>query len=177
MYGEMSPLPLILDSNSWESARGLLPDEILNRYRTGAWNHEIHEAPTNTRFFDDDLIAAGKRNDGHYTIGSNGQIIDLRTGKLPSYIYGPPFPTINPTDPHAGAKVVWNYFYQSYSLGNTDSAVAVDWVGTGGLERQVSTQVYLRSFDGPSPKHQPAENPRTFSSAATRSGSCGLRGH
>ena len=39
-------------------------------------------------------------------------------GKQPPFVYGPPFPTIDTKDPQAGAKIVWNFFYQSYLLGN-----------------------------------------------------------
>lgn len=152
----------VLDAQTWQMAQGLLPDEFLARYRNGEWSHEIWTAPSDTHFADDDFIAAGKNNEGRFAIGDRGQIVEISTGEQPKFIYGPPFPTIDPNDPHAGAKIIWNFFYQDYSRGNTHSAVNLDWVGTRGLDRSLSTDVFLQFFDGQAPKYQPKENPQNF---------------
>ena len=152
----------MLDKTTWEKARGLLPDEILERYKNGEWSHEIYEPPAVTRYADVDFIAAGQKNEGKFDIGPEGGIISKDTGKQPDFIYGPPFPTIDPKDPKAGTKIVWNFFYQSYLLGNSRNFVNLDWVGRNGAERQLGTDVYQRYFDGQPDKYRPAANPQNF---------------
>jgi len=152
----------VLNAQNWQIAQGLLPEEFLARYKNGEWTHEIWTPPSDTNFFDRDFIAAGANNEGKFEIGPQGQIVEKATGEQPKFIYGPPFPKIDPADPQAGSKIIWNFFYQSYSLGNTHSAVNLDWVGTRGLDRSLSTDVYQQYFDGQAPKYQPKENPQNF---------------
>ncbi len=152
----------MLNEQTWQMAQGKLPDEFLNRYRNGQWEHEIVEAPAGTHFRDEDFIAAGKANEGKYGLGPDGDIIAVATGKQPEFIYGPPFPTVDPKDPQAGAKIVWNFFYQSYLLGNSSNKVSLDWVGTTGMQRSISTDVYQAFFDGQPEKYRPKSNPQNF---------------
>ena len=152
----------MLDQQSWEKAKGLLPDEILDRYKNGEWSHEMYEPPADTKFADGDFLAAGAKNEGRFDIGPDGGIIAKDTGKQPEFIYGPPFPTIDPKDPKAGPKIVWNFFYQSYLLGNSRNFVNLDWVGKGGMERQLGTDVYQRYFDGQPEKYRPQSNSQNF---------------
>lgn len=152
----------ILNAETWESAKGLLPDEFLARYRDGEWWHEIWEPAPDTPLYDADFIAAGKRNAGRYAIGAHGEVVEVATGKQPPFIYGPPFPEIDPADPKAGAKAVWNFAYQSYLLGNTVAYMNLEWVGTNGRERRLSTEVHQRFFDGQPPRYRPRENPQNF---------------
>jgi hypothetical protein len=151
-----------LNQQTWQVAQGKLPDEFLDRYHKGQWEHEIIEAPPGTHFCDEDFLAAGKANEGKYALGPDGGIIDVATGKQPEFIYGPPFPTVDPKDPQAGAKIVWNFFYQSYALGNSRNLVSLDWVGTNGMQRSISTEVYQRFFDGQPEKYRPRSNPQNF---------------
>jgi hypothetical protein len=151
-----------LNQQTWKIAEGLLPDEFLNRYKNGEWRHFIYEAPEGTHFGDDDWIAAGPANAGKYALGADGQVVDVATGKQPASIYGPPFPDIDPKDPQAGTKCVWNFFYQSYLLGNSRNFVTLDWVGSKGMERRMSTDVYQKYFDGQPAKYLPKDNPQNF---------------
>ena len=68
--------------------------------------------------------------------GPTAAVVESGSGKQPPYIYGPPFPVIDKNDPQAGAKIVWNFFYQSYLLGNSHNQVNLDWVGTPGHAAQ-----------------------------------------
>lgn len=151
-----------LGPQTWESARGLLPDEFLQRYQRGEWQHEIYEAPAGASFTDQDFLAAGEQNRGRYAIGEKGQVVEVATTEQPLFVYGPPFPVIDPNDPQAGTKIVWNFFYQSYALGNSRNFITLVWVGTRGEERRLSTQVDQRYFDGQPPAYRPEANPQNF---------------
>ena len=152
----------MLNEQTWQLAQGKLPEEFLDRYRKGQWEHEIVEPPPGAHFGDEDFLAAGKANEGKYAIGPDGGIIDVSTGKQPAYVYGPPFPTVDPKDPQAGAKIVWNFVYQSYLLGNSKNLVSLDWVGTNGMQRSISTEVFQAFFDGQPDKYRQKSNPQNF---------------
>jgi hypothetical protein len=157
------PVPgTVLNADTWQQAQGLLPPEFLDRYRNGLWWHEVVAAPEGTHFADEDFLAAGQRNAGQYDIGPTGGIVEKGSGAQPAFVYGPPFPIIDANDPQAGAKIVWNFFYQSYLLGNSHNLVNLDWVGAAGMQRSIGTDVYQHFFDGQPEKYRPASNPQNF---------------
>jgi hypothetical protein len=69
---------------------------------------------------------------------------------------------IDKNDPQAGAKIVWNFFYQSYLLGNSHNQVNLDWVGEQGMQRSIATDVFQSFFDGQPDKYRPASNPQNY---------------
>lgn len=152
----------VLGADTWQTAEGLLPPEFLGRYRGGEWRHEVVAAPADTQFGDRDFLAAGQKNAGQYALGPAGGIVESGSGRQPAFVYGPPFPVIDAADPQAGAKIVWNFFYQSYLLGNSHNQVRLDWVGTTGMQRSIATDVYQHFFDGQPEKYRPAANPQNF---------------
>jgi hypothetical protein len=85
----------------------------------------------------------------------------VATGQQPTFVYGPP-PNIDAQDPQAGSKCVWNFFYQSYLLGNSRNFVNLDWVGAQGMERRMATDVYQKYWDGQPEKYRPTENSQNF---------------
>src|SRR5262249_38070236 len=108
--------------------KALLPEEIYQRYAKGEFLNEVAEPKPGTKVTDPDFITAGEANRGKYTVSEGGTIIDPKTGKQPTYIYGPPFPDIDAKDPQAGVKLIWNFFYQSYLLGDDHNLVGLSWV-------------------------------------------------
>ena len=56
------------------------------------------------------FLQATEENAGKLDVDDHGAIIDKATGKQPDYNYGIPFPKIDPNDPKAAVKVVWNQF-------------------------------------------------------------------
>ena len=140
-------------------AEGLLPQEFLERYRKGEWKHPVALPKPGTLLMDPEWLAAGKENVGKFTISDEGSIRDVTTGKQPTFIWGIPFPNIDPKDPKAGYKIAWNFFYQSYILGDDENLVSLVWVDHGGPGRQLKTNVIQKFFDGQKPFRLPKENP------------------
>src|SRR5262245_62380935 len=83
-----------LDKSNWQKAEGLLPEEILKHYREGEYVNPIGEWPADKYNWPPDLLAGTKANEGKFTIGPEGGIIDKSTGKQPPFIIGHPFPPI-----------------------------------------------------------------------------------
>src|SRR5262245_26516284 len=86
----------VLNVQNCEATIGLFTDGFLNRYKNGEWEHEICEAPPETKFHDPDFMNAASGNGGRYAIGKSGEVVDIKTGKQPEFAYGPPFPDIDP---------------------------------------------------------------------------------
>ena len=143
----------VLGAENWEEAKGLLPDEFLEAYRKGDLRHEIR-AWNPIRLQEDDPIfaAALKENDGRYDVDAEGTIIDKQTGKPAEHILAWPFPKIDPADPRAGIKVVWNYFYTLYYGGNGHYRADLMWVSRHGLDRSVNVDAFHKVYEGQHPR-------------------------
>src|SRR2546428_2296757 len=108
-----------LSSENWEEAKGLLPEEFLEAYRRGDFKHQIASWEAPKLGEEPTFSAALKENEDRFDLDADGSIIDRRTGKPPTeIIMAWPFPKIDPSDPRAATKIVWNYFYTLYYGGN-----------------------------------------------------------
>ena len=151
----------VLEASNWQQAEGLLPPEILKHYREGEYRNPVADWPETTFNWPPDLLAASKANEGKLAIGSQGEILDKETQKQPTFVFGHPFPSIDPADPQAGVKVVWNHFYRTWYFGSLHADSQVNWIGPGGLERRSDQDVNFEYYDGV-PEGERLPNPRNF---------------
>lgn len=70
-------------------------------------------------------------------------MIDRQTARRPPSIYGFSFPHIDPGDPKAGIKVMWNTSSTTYKFRRLWTPFEINWVGRNGFERRVGGQVYF----------------------------------
>src|SRR5690606_5204586 len=101
----------MLDATTWEHAQNLLPEEILAHYQYGEYANKIADISLGTYVdigFPPPFREASERNLGRFDVTERGTIVERDTGRQPSYIVGLPFPEIDPVDPAAGVKIVWN---------------------------------------------------------------------
>ena len=141
---------------NWEAAKGLLPDEILEHYRFGGYinpimadsalGSDVHRNPP-------DLLEATQANRGRYVLTPGGSIVEAKSGKQPDYITGLPFNPIDPEDPQAAAKVVWDYFYATWYRGDCHFLLEMVMLGKRGVERRVVTDLQMRMYDGAPEAH------------------------
>jgi hypothetical protein len=153
-----------LGSDNWDAARGLLPDEILEHYRRGEYANRIVDlgAPGYLSIqAPPDFQAASAANRGRYTLGAQGSIVDTRTGVQPSYVMGLPFPDIDPADPEAATRIVWNHFYTNWYRGDCHMLTELVMLGEAGVERRIATDVRMRMYDG-APEARGRSNPHNL---------------
>ena len=122
-----------LGKGNWELAKGLLPDEILEFYKRGDYANPIIQKPGSDWLIDPNMAAATKANAGKYDIDENGTVVESATGKRPPVITGLPFPEISASDPKAGPKAIWNWFYALYWEGSFHTNSPLNWVSRDGL--------------------------------------------
>jgi Protein of unknown function (DUF1329) len=145
-----------LNADTWKIAQGRMPPELLRHYRSGEWWHTIRQLPPEVRLQDPKLLEAGERNRGRFAIGKHGEIVDVATAGPAESVFGPPFPAIDPGDPHAGIKIVWNYLYQSYAAGDARATLAADTFALDGANtaRHFALGVSQRFWDGQAKPHK-----------------------
>ncbi len=150
---------MTLDQSTAALAKGLIPPEILKHYEKGEYKNQIVDWPAGVGTLGPEFDAQSKRNAETLSLDENGTIIDKTTGKQPPYIYGTPFPSIDPKDPKAAVKVLWNYYYNYYWNGNSHNVVDLVWVNPGGFDRKAGQDVYFKYYDGLAPDLRPSGKP------------------
>ncbi|MFI5364759.1 MAG: DUF1329 domain-containing protein [Candidatus Binatia bacterium] len=152
----------VLNQATAQKAEGLLPPEILKHYQTGEYANPIVDWPSDKFAWPVDFRAATEKNAGQLDVDPTGTIIEKGSGKQPPYILGFPFPIIDPADPKAGAKVVWNYFYRTWYFGTLYAESQLNWIGPHALERRTDVDASFEYYDGVPERERPA-NPDNFS--------------
>ena len=152
----------MVDKDSWQKAEGLLPPEILRHYKDGEYANKFIDWPASKTFIPPDFKAASDGNEGKFTTGPDGVLLEKATGQQPTYVLGLPFPTIDEKDPAAAVKIVWNMFYRSWYFGNIFAESQVLWVNSTGLERRADIQACFAYYDGVPKDEMPESNPHNF---------------
>ena len=149
----------VIGKTNWEKAQGLVPDEVLNWVKKGEFVLEIVELNYKPR---DYLPPFAKRametNAGKYTLDESGWIIEVQTGQRPKHILGLPFPTIDPNDPRAGEKIVYNNTYVQYTAGDVRSTFHTPFIARSGYQRTQEAKFLNSGMDG-NPKSAARPNP------------------
>jgi hypothetical protein len=151
----------VLDASNWELAKGLLPPEVLKHYREGEYTNRIADWPADVYTWPPELLEATKANAGRYAIGKEGHVVAAATGAQPEFIIGLPFPSIDPSDPDAGSKAVWNHLYRNWYFGTIRGETQLNFVGQTGLDRRVDVDGRFMYYDGvPASERRP--NPQNL---------------
>lgn len=151
----------LLDRTNWQRGQGLLPDEILAHYESGEYANRVADLALPGYIgvgFPAPFRDASTANAGRFDVDGKGSIIERDSGLRPSYIMGLPFPEIDPGDPNAGVKVLWNFNYVTWYGGDDHFVNELVMLGEAGVERRVQTEVRTRVYDG-APEARGRANP------------------
>jgi hypothetical protein len=151
----------VLDSSNWELAKDLLPPEVLKHYRNGEYTNRITDWPADLYTWPTDFQEGSKANEGRYAIAKEGHVVDATTGVQPEYIIGFPFPNVDPSDPDAGTKAVWNFLYRTWYFGTVHAESQLNFVGPNGLDRRLDVDGRFMYYDGVPPTDR-VPNPQNF---------------
>jgi hypothetical protein len=152
----------VLNATTWQKAEGLLPPEILKHYQNGDYANPIVDWPIGKYIVPPDFRAASEKNAGQLDIDATGTIVEKGSGRQPPYILGYPFPIIDPADPKAGAKIVWNFFYRTWYFGTLRAESQLNWVAPKKLDRRADVDASFEYYDGV-PEAERLPNPDNFS--------------
>ncbi|MCK6555644.1 outer membrane lipoprotein-sorting protein [Candidatus Binatia bacterium] len=152
----------VLDPTTAAAAGELLPPEILRHYESGRYRNPIVDWPLGVFRWEPSFKAATDDNRGRYDVDAAGMIVEKAGGKQPPFVYGLPFPSIDPQDRTAAIKILWNYQYHYWSEGNSNNVTALSWVNPGGLDREAVQDVRFLYYDGQDADRR-VPNPNNFS--------------
>jgi Protein of unknown function (DUF1329) len=153
----------MLDEKNAQLAKDLLPAEILRHYEKGEYRNRIVSYPLGQAHWEKAFLEATEKNGGQLDIDENGTIVYSSTKKQPDYLYGLPFPHIDPADPKAAVKIVWNQFLAYWYGGSSYNVTLVAMLQPKGMDREIHARGWFEFYDGQSEKYR-RENPLNLQS-------------
>jgi hypothetical protein len=136
----------VVDQQTAATYEQLLAPEVLAHYKAGEYRNEIAAWPANPPW-EQAFADASAANVKRLGVNDAGTIVGQPGGAPATGIYGLPF-RIDPADPQAGVKVIWNAYYALWRIGSTHDVLTLDWVGKKGLERQALLESHTLYSEG-----------------------------
>lgn len=141
-----------LSQANWQEAKGLMPDPVLRRFQDGKYQAKVIALP-DTLGWGSKFKAASEANAGKFSVDAEDSLTDNTTKTYPAFLYGHPFPQIDPKDPHAAAKIMYNFSYTLMQPDDLDRSTNLHWLTPSTIERYVEFQgqvlFYGSRFSGP----------------------------
>jgi hypothetical protein len=110
-------------------------------------------------------------NVGMYDLDEENVVIETKTGKTAKQIVGFPFPKVDPNDPKAAMKIMYNKQYVTYIVGFKKFTAYIAWIGGSGFEREIQVlfrDAYLIGFPG-AQEHKNPKGAERYSLISVRS--------
>jgi hypothetical protein len=139
----------VITKDNYEKILGMVPDPVLNWVKKGEMELRIGILAYNPdEYFSPEAIKSFKYNKGKYDLNKEDGIIDAKTGKLPDFIQGIPFPETNSKDPKFIQKLMYNSEYSANINGNMSYLGPIEFIGRSGHERNIITEYRRIVLDG-----------------------------
>ena len=141
-----------LSQENWQQAKNLLPEGILPRFQDGSYQAKITTLPA-TVTWGSKFKSATETNAGKFAVDAAGSLTTKATNTVPPFLYGYPFPQIDPKDPQAATKVIYNFSYTLMQADDVDRSSSLHWVGPTTPQNHIEFQTQLlfhgSRFSGP----------------------------
>ena len=140
-----------LDSSNWEKAKDLLPDPVLKRLKAGDYQFKVVplDAEKFKANYSSTYWAASEANEGKYDLDAETcGLKDKATGKVPSHVFGEPFPRIDPKDPLAACKVAWNFYLANQMGEGAGATFTLNGIDRNGEFRRIKLWLHSNAYMG-----------------------------
>ncbi|MBU1053921.1 MAG: DUF1329 domain-containing protein [Proteobacteria bacterium] len=134
MLGGVSPaqetkdIAKTIDSNNVAQYKNMLMPALYRAVERGDFILQTGKLNYEYKHWDK-FVAAGKKNDGKFDLNAEGDLIDKGSGRqVLRNVYGFPFPNVNPSDPKAGEKIMWNFYYNKHRLMGVRYYSRISWI-------------------------------------------------
>ena len=143
--------PWVLDANNWQEGKDLLPDPVVKRLKDGQYWFKV--SPVDPKRFHDNFSKkfwdASAANAGKFDIEPKQcGLVDKATGKIPDFIIGLPFPTIDKSDPNVACKIAHNFNFANLAGGGGGATFTLNGVDSGGQFRRVKAFIHSMGYQG-----------------------------
>jgi hypothetical protein len=141
----------ILDANNWQEGEKLLPDPVLKRLKAGEyWFKVVPVDPAKFKHnYSQTFWDATAANAGKYDVEpTQCGLVDKKTGKLPDFVFGLPFPNIDKNDPNAGCKIAHNFNFAGLQGGGGGATFTLNGVDTSGQFRRIKAFIHSMAYQG-----------------------------
>jgi hypothetical protein len=139
----------------------LFPPEIHAHYVRGEYRNrylDLRAPGVRSPLPPPPFLAATEGNRGKYELSPDGNIVSAADGSPSRFITGFPFPDIDPNDPTAARRIVWNFFFNNWYSGNGRFSNEVVWLNPGGIDRAVLTDTQFLFYQS-APEARDVPNP------------------
>jgi hypothetical protein len=140
----------VIDTSNWEKIQGLVPDPVLVWYKTGQYTTSVEELNFDPgKALPQYVYDLAESNAPKYDVNENNELVYSKTGELATDIVGLPFPKVDPKDPKAGVKIVYNGKFVRMLQGNARwPGMTGHYVSTSRHERDVEIDMRTANFLG-----------------------------
>lgn len=139
----------VIDKTNWEKVRGLVPESVMNWVTEGKIVLNIGELTYEPRdYWPPFVLEAEEKNPGKYALADDHWIVEAKTDRRAGCIIGLPFPEIDPADPKAGEKILYNKKYAEYTLCDLRAGGPLHFISPSGYERSVDLKALQTAMDG-----------------------------
>jgi hypothetical protein len=140
---------IVIDRSNWQQIQGLVPAQALEWVKRGDYTMKVGTIGFNPALCQPPgLLESLQENIGKYDLDKDNSIVDVNTRKTPRFIKGIPFPKIDPNDPKAAPKVVYNGQYVRSNMGGLRAGGAYRLISRRGHERDLGMMFYSIPLDG-----------------------------
>jgi len=87
--------------HNWQTVQGMVGENLLSRIKQG---YTIKIKPAKHYRLPKEYVDATEKFSGQVKLARNGELLD--------YVAGLPFPNFSPSDPQAGLKLAWNFYWR-----------------------------------------------------------------
>jgi len=151
-------LPKVIDKTNCSQYKDLLIPVMYRAVERGEW----FVTPGKINFdykLPKSFLEASLKNEGKFGINPNGNLIEINSKKIVSHnFYGIPFPKIDPKDPVAGGKIMWNFVFAQDRMMGRIERFHYRWVNKNGEERYLLS-IWYNLYMYSRPPGQEIKNP------------------
>lgn len=146
----------VLDKATWQGAKDMMPEAILRRFASGQHLSKVITLPAEALQYGSRFRQLTEANTGKYAVNDRGVLIETSTGTWPQYRPGGfPFPVIDPSDPQAAHKIIYNFASRGGPVDDIEVLLNIFWVSENSLNRYVDfvgrVLPYESRWSGPIP--------------------------
>ena len=150
----------VIDKTNWEKAEGLVPEPLLEWIRNGEFLLPVGQLDFDPlEYWPSFVVASRQANAGKYDLNEDDVIVEAGTSQLARHIVGTPFPEVDPADPKAATKIIYNKHYASFNTGNKRFTTVSTWIDRSKLQREI-TILFLEAYLTGTPWAREVRNPR-----------------